>query len=140
MLDAVNRLRRATIQIANQRLAPWQMTLAGYTALRVMANRPDLSLAQLSRRCFVKPQTMTRIVTRLEERGLIDRLPNPDSERAMSLRVTEAGQTLVSELDPVVNRIGTTIARVMTEQQVAAIDSALRDLAVLVEAEMKEQA
>jgi DNA-binding MarR family transcriptional regulator len=138
VVDAVTRLQRSTLRIANLRLQPWNVTLAGYVALRVIADRPDLSLAQLSRRCFVRPQTMTRTITRFVERGFIVRLPNPESERAMSLRVTELGQAALAEMGPEVNKINGTIDQLLDRDQIALLDTTLRELAGHVEAEIKE--
>ena len=49
--DAVSRLERAVARIGSLRLRPWHMTLSGYAAMRVLEGQPDLSLAQVSRRC-----------------------------------------------------------------------------------------
>ena len=69
LTDAVTRLERAVANVGAMRLKPWNMTLSGYAAMKILDRQPDLSLAQLSRRCFVKSQTMTRIVSELERRG-----------------------------------------------------------------------
>jgi len=137
LVDAVVRLERAIVQIGNTRLRPWKMTLSSYTALKVMANRPDLSLVQLSRRCFVRPQTMTRIVWALEERRLVERLPNPDSERALRLRVTKRGQLTLAEMDVAVNEIQDTIGDIFDAEQIELFDTMLRRFAYAVEGEIE---
>jgi len=138
VVDAVARLHRATHQIGNLRLQQWNMSLSSYTALRIMANRPDLSLAQLSRRCFVRPQTMTRIVTQLEGRGFVERHPRPENERALSLRPTEKGLSALAKMDEEVNKINSTITQVLDDDQIAQLDTMLRECARLVETEIKE--
>ncbi len=134
--DAVVRLERAIVKIGNQRLRPWDLTLSSYTALRVTANRPNLSLAQLSRRCYVRSQTMTRIVTGLEERGFLERVANPDSLRALSLQITAAGAAALAEMDTEVNKINDTITQVFDLDQIEALDRMLRTCAQMVEAEI----
>lgn len=138
--DAVVRFSRAIQQIGNLRLERWTLTLSSYTALRVMANRSDLTLAQLSRRCFVRPQTMTRIVSQLESRGFVQRHPNPDSLRALSLRLTEEGSTALAEMDPEVFKINSTITGILDEGQIVQLDIMLRQCTVLVEAEIRDAA
>lgn len=137
-VDAVVRLERAIVQIGNMRLRPWKLTLSSYTALKIMANRPDLSLIQLSRRCFVRPQTMTRIVSALEERGFVERLPNPDSDRALRLRLTKVGRTTLSKMDVAVNEIHATMADVFDSEEIEHFDAMLRKFAYAVEAEIEE--
>ena len=63
LLDAMARMHHAVFQIGTDRLRPWGITLSSYAALRALDRRPDLTLGQLARRCFVKPQTMTRMVS-----------------------------------------------------------------------------
>ncbi|MFO6453040.1 MULTISPECIES: MarR family winged helix-turn-helix transcriptional regulator [unclassified Aeromicrobium] len=138
VVDAVVRLERAVARIGNLRLQQWNMTLSSYTALRIIASRPHLSLAQLSRRCFVRPQTMTRIVSQLERRGFVVRDPNPESERALSLRATEEGFAALALMDPEVNRINSTITQVLSDAQIADLDSMLRDCARQVEGEISD--
>jgi DNA-binding MarR family transcriptional regulator len=138
VVDAVFRLARAVEQIGTIRLAPWQLSLSGYAALQVMATRPQLSVAQVARRCFVRPQTMTRIVATLEQRGLVERQPNPDSERALSLVVTPSGLIALSEMAAEVNKVNTTITRVLEDADISALDRMLRRCALEVEAEITE--
>ncbi len=135
MLDAVFRLARAAFRSANIRLRPWGMTLSSYAAMRVMADRPHLTLAQLSRRCFVRPQTMTRIVSDLQARGLVEREEHEDSKRAMALALTTDGLAAVEEMALQVNQIDMTLGRVLDADDVQHIDELLRRCAVLVERE-----
>jgi DNA-binding MarR family transcriptional regulator len=137
VVDAVFRLARAVEQIGSLRLASWQMSLSGYAALQVMASQPNLSMAQVARRCFVRPQTMIRIVAALEQRGFVERQPNPDSERALALVVTPDGLAALAEMAAEVNKINATITRVLDAGEIASLDRMLRRCAVEVEAEIK---
>lgn len=98
LIDAAFRFERAVTRIGNGRLRPWNMTLSSYTALRIIADQPQLTLAQLARRCYARPQTMTRIVTQLENRGFVARGSHPESERALPLKVTDAGPAALAEM------------------------------------------
>jgi DNA-binding MarR family transcriptional regulator len=138
MTDVVFRLERAVANIGAIRLKPWRMTLSGYAALKILERQPNLSLAQLSRRCYVKPQTMIRIVAELERRGWVERGANPDSERAIALALTEQGQASLSEMAAEVDTIESTLGGVVGFDEVPQLVAALRDCAVAVEAEIKQ--
>ncbi|MBO3679878.1 MarR family winged helix-turn-helix transcriptional regulator [Streptomyces sp. NEAU-YJ-81] len=138
MIDAVFRFERAVTRIGNTRLRPWKMTLSSYTALRILANQPHLSLAQLSRRCYVRPQTMTRLVTQLENRGFVARDAHPESERALSLRVTEEGLAALAEMSNEVLKISDTLNATLGRDDVVAADDRLRQAAVVVENELRD--
>ncbi len=136
LLDAVVRLWRATYQTGNVRLRPWNITLSSYAALRVIAEHPELTLAQLARRTFVRPQTMTRIATELERRGWIERLTQPQDGRALALSLTQAGEAALAEMATQVDQINDTIARVLDTDQIDQLNTLLRQCARQVEAEL----
>ena len=138
LLDAVVRLWRATYQTGNVRLRPWGVTLSSYAALRVIADHPELTLGQLARRNFVRPQTMTRIASELERRGWIERLSQPGDGRALALSLTPAGGTVLTEMAAQVDQINDTIRRVLDDAQIDEINELLRGCARQVEAELGE--
>ncbi len=138
LIDAVFRFERAVTRIGNARLRPWNMTLSSYSALRILANRPNLTLAQLARRCYARPQTMTRIVTQLENRGFVARSAHPESERALSLAVTDAGRAALEEMGTEVLKISETLNSVLGREDIVAADRQLRKAAVVVEGELKD--
>jgi len=136
LVDAVFRLERAIAHIGAMRLRPWKMTLSGYAAMRVIERRPKLSLAQLSRRCFVKSQTMTRIVANLGEAGYVKRTVSPGNERAMSLTLTARGREVLHEMDAEVLKINETLSQSLPGEDRARLIKLLRDSAVVVELEI----
>lgn len=138
LTDAVTRLERAVANIGAMRLKPWGMTLSGYAALKILEKQPNLSLAQLSRRCFVKPQTMTRIVSELERREWLVRSPHPESERAMSLALTDAGKVSLAEMAAEVDKIESTLGDMIEPGRFSELVRTLRGCAAAVEQEIKE--
>jgi DNA-binding MarR family transcriptional regulator len=135
LVDSVFRLERAVARIGAMRLKPWRMTLSSYAALRVIERRPQLSLAQLSRRCFVKPQTMTRIVSNLSDAGYVKRTISSGNERAMSLSLTARGRRVLREMDAEVLKINETLSQNLPSEERAKLITLLRASAVAVEQE-----
>ena len=136
--DSVFRLERAIANIGAMRLKPWRLTLSGYAAMKILERQPNLSLAQLSRRCYVKPQTMIRIVAEMERREWIVRSANPDSERAISLALTEDGRAALSEMAAEVDKIEATLGGILGPENVPELVVALRDCAAAIETEIKQ--
>ncbi len=135
--DAATRLHRAVVHIGSARLRPWNITLSSYAALRVMQTRPDLTLAQLSRRCFVRPQTMTRMVTQLEKRGWVERSKRPSDDRALSLRLSTEGLTALNDMDGAARKINATIGEALTPTEIDTLNDLLRRCALAVEDELR---
>ena len=78
-------------------LAPLDLTTPQYVVLSVLGRAQDvgeaaLSGAELARRCFVTPQTMTGLVAGLEARDLVRRRPHPTHGRVLDVGMTSAGR------------------------------------------------
>lgn len=67
------------------------LTTPQYAALSVLELEEDLSGAELARKCFVTPQTMSQILAGLESAGLIERRAHPSHGRVVQARLTGRG-------------------------------------------------
>ncbi|BCB81137.1 MarR family transcriptional regulator [Phytohabitans flavus] len=93
--DAITRLNRRVRQArpvgdltATQINALTSLELAGALTPR--------ELADVER---VQPPTMTKIVAKLEERGLVQRSPHPTDGRQVILAATEAGRAVLAQFE-----------------------------------------
>ncbi len=79
-------------------LRPHGLTFARYEALvlLVFSSRGSLPLGKMGERLQVHPTSVTSIVRRLEESGLLRRLPHPDDRRAVLAEITEEGRAVVA--------------------------------------------
>jgi DNA-binding MarR family transcriptional regulator len=90
---AVMRLSRRLRQHAPEDITPSQLS-----ALSVMARDGRLTLRQLAVAERVQPPTITRIVDRLEQKGLAIRIPSEEDRRVAFVEPTAAGRTLVETI------------------------------------------
>jgi DNA-binding MarR family transcriptional regulator len=74
-----------------------QLTLAQARVLRRLAKQPR-SLGQLGADLVLAPPSMTRLVDRLEERGLIARSRDAEDRRKVLVTLTAEGRRLVSAI------------------------------------------
>jgi DNA-binding MarR family transcriptional regulator len=87
-------LERARRQaFAGQQLEQWEFDVLA--ALRRQGPPYALSPGELIHQTLSTSGTMTNRVNRLVERGLVERLPNPDDGRGVVVRLTEAGRASV---------------------------------------------
>jgi DNA-binding MarR family transcriptional regulator len=90
--DAITRLNRRLRQ--ERPVGDLTMTqLSALTSLRLGGALTPRELADLER---VQPPTMTKIVSKLEERGLVKRSPHPTDGRQVLLAPTEQGLDMLS--------------------------------------------
>ena len=102
MVKRLELVIRARMDVA---LRPFGLSTVQFTALTALRARDGLSSAQLARRSFVTPQTMNEMVHSLERRGLIARRQAPDNRRVLLLTLTDSGQELLAQCDPLVEAI-----------------------------------
>ena len=72
-----------------------ELTLVQVRVLRRLAKRPQ-ALGQLGTELNLAPPSMTRLVDRLEERGLITRQRQEDDRRKVIAQLTDKGRRLVT--------------------------------------------
>lgn len=77
-----------------------------YNILRILrgAEGATLPIMTIRDRMIHPEPSITRLVDRLEERGLVERAPCPEDRRRVDCRLTRAGRTLVDSLDEPVDR------------------------------------
>jgi len=75
------------------------MTVAQAAALEALQRNGPQRLCDLSRRLGIAPSTLTRNLTRLEERRLVDREPDPGDSRALRATLTSAGRAAAVEVE-----------------------------------------
>jgi DNA-binding MarR family transcriptional regulator len=83
--------RRATF--ASQGLETWSFDVLA--ALRRQGPPYQLSPGTLAAETLVTSGTMTNRIDRLEEHGLVRRLPSPDDRRGVLVELTDTGRTRV---------------------------------------------
>ena len=74
------------------------VTRAQWKVLFKLTRTPGLRQVELADMLDLEPITLCRIVDRLEEAGLVERVRDPEDRRAWRLHVTAQGQPLVEKL------------------------------------------
>jgi DNA-binding MarR family transcriptional regulator len=99
----VARLERAVRTAINERVRPYGLTTLQYTTLSVLGRRGSLSNAQLARRSYMTPQSMSEVIEALERKGLIERNQHPNHRRVMPARITATGIKVLEACDEAVD-------------------------------------
>jgi len=74
------------------------VTRAQWKVLFRLERRPGLRQIELADMLDIEPITLSRIVDRLEESGLVERVADPADRRAWRLHVTPQAQPLIEKL------------------------------------------
>jgi DNA-binding MarR family transcriptional regulator len=89
----VSRLARRLRQQAEKDITP-----SGLSALASIERLGPCTLGELAARERVQPPTMTRIVVRLEEDGLVDRIVGPEDRRVSRVALTADGRQTIQRI------------------------------------------
>jgi len=76
------------------------LTPAQYNVLRVLRGCPEgLPCGEIARRLITREPDITRLLDRMEKRGLISRCRETKDRRTVQTRITDAGLETVNRLD-----------------------------------------
>ena len=80
-------------------LAPWDLSPHQARALGVVGRRDGVRLTDLAEALHIAPRSATEVADGLQERGLVERTPDPGDRRAVILRPTDEGRRVRAEID-----------------------------------------
>lgn len=101
-----------------------------YTVLR----HGDMTMSRLADVLNVSDSNATGLVDRMEERGFIQRDRVPTDRRVVLVRVTEAGEHLLREVDALSDEILRTVLDRLDAPQLIGVSQAVADLRAAVDA------
>jgi len=107
---AIARLERAIRAGIAERARPHGLTTLQYTTLSVLHRHGEpLSNAQLARRAYMTPQSMSEVIDALENKGLIKRIPHPNHGRLFPATLTPKGRRVLAACDLAVDEMEDTM-------------------------------
>ena len=117
---------------AEQLLKPHGLTGTQYNVLRILRGaEPDgLACSGIGERMISHDPDMTRLLDRMEKRGLITRARQADDRRVVKTRITSAGLTLLKSLDQPVRELHKRQFRHMSAARLKSLAQLLEDVRV----------
>jgi DNA-binding MarR family transcriptional regulator len=97
--DLLMRVARAQRRRWRDALAPWDLSPHQARALRVVCERDGVRLSDLAEALRIAPRSATEVADGLQQRGLVERAPDPADRRAVLLRPTDDGRRVRAEVD-----------------------------------------
>lgn len=136
VVDIAGRLRRATARLGRQlRLqAGTGLSASLHSALASIESHGPLTLGQLAAREHVAPPTITRVVSRLEEAGLVHRDIDPTDRRVSRVSITAEGRDRLERSRVQRNAMLADRLSLLTPDQIERLAGALDVLELLVDA------
>ncbi|WP_395659078.1 MarR family winged helix-turn-helix transcriptional regulator [Nocardioides sp.] len=100
---ALLRTHAAVVPRLERALQPTGLPLTWYDVLLVTNAAPErrLRMSELGRRAVVSRERVSRVVTELEQAGLVERQANPDDRRSSFAAITPEGRRRLRKAAPV---------------------------------------
>ena len=125
IIRLVNRVRVELIDALDRELAQFDITAAQLIVLASVANKEADSPAGLCKNISYDPGAMTRMIDRLQQKGLVRRNPNPDDRRATNLEITTAGRALYPQLLAAKESVQVRFLRGFSQEEVRVLEQLL---------------
>jgi DNA-binding MarR family transcriptional regulator len=123
----VARLERALRYAINERVSEYGLTTLQYTTLSVLGRRRGgLSNAQLARRAYMTPQSMSEVIEALERSGLIVRNPHPNHRRVLPATLTSKGRRVLAACEAAVGEMEEEMMNELSTDERASLLDALK--------------
>lgn len=115
--------------IISTQLKPFGITSQQYNVLRILRGQHPNAVAvnMITGRMIDKMSNVSRLVDKLNQKGLVVRKVNYADRRQMDISITEKGLTLLEELDPIQDKIQSAFKN-LTEKEAQQLNNLLDKL------------
>src|SRR3981081_41224 len=118
---AINDVARLLRTNADQKAAQFGMTRAKWGVLARLDRFEGLKQNELAEMLDLQPITLTRLLDRLSDNGLIERRADPDDRRAKRLYLTPAARPLLEQLTDLGEDLMATALAGLGQGEIAAL-------------------
>ncbi len=130
---SVMRVQQILLASVEDTLKPYGLTFPAFEALRLLAftRTGSLPMGKMGKRLMVHPAAVTNAISKLEQRGLVERHMSPDDRRVVLASITPAGRALTDEATAALNEASFGMQGLTREQadEVVAILNLIRTAA-----------
>jgi DNA-binding MarR family transcriptional regulator len=123
----VNRLGAALVaRFSEDALAPHDLSIAMWRVLVTVSHLGPQRQIDLAAATSVDVSTLSRLITRLVQMGLVTRSRSATSSREVTVRLTARAESLVNELVPIAQALERTAIEGLSQAELAVAKDCLR--------------
>ena len=108
------------------------LTHAQFDIIATLGNTAGMTYKQLGERTLITKGTLTGVIERLEQKGLVARQRSGDDKRSFFVSLTDSGEALFKQVFPTVVEHGKQLFASCSDADFDAIDAALCRLKQLI--------
>jgi DNA-binding MarR family transcriptional regulator len=122
----LGRVKIAMVAALDAELAPLDITAAQFVVLKSIAAGEAGSASGLCKDISYDPGAMTRMLDRLERRGLVRRVAHPNDRRASNLELTAEGKAVYPKLQAAGMKVLNSFLSGFTQKEARQLESFLQ--------------
>ena len=111
-------------------LKPYGISSQQFNVLRILRGQKGkpANLGTIQERMVSKMSNTTRLVDKLIEKELCQRITCPSNRRKVEITITKAGQELLKEIDPLVETMENRFSEKLTTEELTDLNNKLNEL------------
>ncbi|MBN2238742.1 MAG: MarR family transcriptional regulator [Dehalococcoidales bacterium] len=118
-----NKLVRTTLTDIGAEITPHQFEI-----IRLLMEEGTMHVAEIGHRLEIAKAQMTKLIDRLEETGIIERVPDESDRRVTNIALTHSGIQLLEEHRRIIENAASETMSVLTDEELKDLYNSLRTL------------
>jgi DNA-binding MarR family transcriptional regulator len=100
-------------------LKPFGLSVQQFNVLRILRGQKGnmLNLNEITHRMIHKMSNTTRLVDKLIDKSLVERVICPENRRRVNISITDKGLEILSQIDSVIQEFEKEIIRLLSEKE-----------------------
>ena len=115
-------------RFAGDCVRPNGLTHAQFDIIATLGNTPGMSYKELGSKTLITKGTMTGVIERLEQKGLVERERSVDDKRSYFIRLTAQGEQVFNDVFPKMNSHGRQMFAHFSDADFTALENTLSGL------------
>jgi DNA-binding MarR family transcriptional regulator len=125
----IGRARRTIVEAIDEELAPLDISHAQWIVVMLLGDGAASTAAELCKILIYDPGAMTRLLDRLEKKGVLRRVRTADDRRAVRLELTDDGSKLYPRILEALVQVFNRLLRGFTKSEVRQLEQLLTRMA-----------
>lgn len=111
-------------------IKPFGISSQQFNVLRILRGQKGkpANLSTIQERMVTKMSNTTRLVDKLVEKDLCERIICPSNRRKVEIRITETGLNLLEQIDPIIEKVENDFASKINEKELLSLNTKLNEL------------
>lgn len=118
--------RKTMITKIDAELAPFDVSAAQWLVVLLVGEKTVSSASGLCDKLAYDPGAMTRLLDRLERKGIVRRVRTPEDRRTLQLELTDSGKALYPKIIGAIANVNNSLLRGFSRDEVRQLEGYLR--------------